>query len=144
MVLSMRSSSGSTLRRSPPVFAFFSNRLGCLGSLLVSIVGTIILIVLVNLLHLISGNEVAILLQELSTALAPGGISAIYGPFLRDGEATSEGDATFHASLRAQDPAIGYKDIIDVTGALAGHGLRIFETVKMPANNLMICAERPA
>jgi hypothetical protein len=32
------------------VFAFFSNRLGCLGSLLVSIVGTLILIVLVNLL----------------------------------------------------------------------------------------------
>lgn len=34
------------------MFAFFSNRLGCLGSLLVSIVGTIILIVLVNLLFM--------------------------------------------------------------------------------------------
>lgn len=32
------------------MFAFFSNRLGCLGSLLVSIVGTIILLVLINLL----------------------------------------------------------------------------------------------
>ncbi len=32
------------------MFLFFSNRLGCLGSLLVSIVGTIILIVLINLL----------------------------------------------------------------------------------------------
>ena len=32
------------------MFAFFSNRLGCLGSLLVSVIGTVILLVLVNLL----------------------------------------------------------------------------------------------
>lgn len=32
------------------MFAFFSNRLGCFGSLLVSVVGTIVLLVLMNLL----------------------------------------------------------------------------------------------
>lgn len=31
------------------MFAFFSNRLGCVGSLIVSLVGTVILILLVNL-----------------------------------------------------------------------------------------------
>jgi uncharacterized membrane protein YeaQ/YmgE (transglycosylase-associated protein family) len=31
------------------VFAFFSNRLGCLGSLVVSVIGTIVLLVLFNL-----------------------------------------------------------------------------------------------
>lgn len=31
------------------MFAFFSNRLGCLGSLLVSIIGTIILLLILNL-----------------------------------------------------------------------------------------------
>lgn len=35
------------------MFAFFSNRLGCLGSLLVSIVGTLLLI---GLLTLFSGG----------------------------------------------------------------------------------------
>ncbi len=100
------------------------------------------LIFLCNLLHLISGPEVDVLLQEFAAALAPGGIGAIYGPFLRDGEATSEGDASFHASLQAQDPAIGYKDVIDVAAALTGQGLHLFETVKMPANNLMLCLER--
>jgi hypothetical protein len=30
------------------MFAFFSNRLGCLGSLVVSVIGTIILIVLLR------------------------------------------------------------------------------------------------
>jgi len=33
------------------VFAFFSNRLGCLGSLLVSIVGTVILVVLLGVVR---------------------------------------------------------------------------------------------
>lgn len=32
------------------MFAFFSNRLGCVGSLLVSIAGTILLLLLVRLL----------------------------------------------------------------------------------------------
>jgi hypothetical protein len=33
------------------MFAFFSNRLGCMGSLLVSVVGTILLILIVRLLQ---------------------------------------------------------------------------------------------
>ncbi|WJY21905.1 DUF938 domain-containing protein [Fontisubflavum oceani] len=100
------------------------------------------MIVLVNLIHLISDADTATLLSEIAKALAPGGVAALYGPFLRDGEATSEGDATFHASLRAQDPAIGYKDVIDVAEALTRNGLHLFETVKLPANNLMLCVER--
>lgn len=32
------------------MFAFFSNRLGCLGSLLVSVVGTVILLLVLNVL----------------------------------------------------------------------------------------------
>ena len=31
------------------MFAFFSSRLGCLGSLIVSVIGTLILMVLLNL-----------------------------------------------------------------------------------------------
>lgn len=34
------------------VFAFFSNRLGCLGSIAVSIIGTVLLIVLLRGCHL--------------------------------------------------------------------------------------------
>lgn len=104
--------------------------------------GPVDLIVLVNLIHLISDTETAILIDEIGKALSPGGILALYGPFLRNGEATSEGDALFHASLRAQDPAIGYKDVVDIAAALNRHGLSLFETVKLPANNLMLCAER--
>ena len=102
------------------------------------------LIVLVNLLHLISGAEAEVVLSEVAAALAPGGLFTLYGPFLRDGEATSEGDAAFHASLRAQDPAIGYKDVIWTCATLVGAGLAHVETVAMPANNLLLVFERRA
>lgn len=94
-------------------------------------------ILLVNLLHLIPLNAAATLLAELPHALAPNGTACLYGPFLRDGQATSDGDAAFDASLRAQDPAIGYKDLGWVTDQLATTGLRC-EVIEMPANNLML------
>ena len=101
------------------------------------------LIVVVNLLHLISGAEAQTLLAEAAQALAPGGQLVIYGPFLRGGQATSPGDAAFHAGLRAQDPEIGYKDVDEITARLTGAGLRMVDTAEMPANNLALCAERP-
>lgn len=99
-------------------------------------------ILLVNLLHLIAARSVEVLLAEGAAALGPGGVFLIYGPFLREGRATSEGDAAFDARLRAEDPAIGYKDVADVTAALRGHGLRV-RTQDMPANNLMLVAGKP-
>lgn len=102
------------------------------------------LIVLINLLHLISAPEARTLIREVATALAPGGRFALYGPFLRDGRTTSEGDARFQASLIAQDPAIGYKDAGEVQGWLIETGLAPIETREMPANNLMLIAQRPA
>jgi hypothetical protein len=82
--------------------------------------------------------------QEGADALAPGGRFALYGPFLRSGEATSEGDARFHASLIAQDPAIGYKDLEEVQHWLRDAGLTLLESRAMPANNVLLIAERPA
>lgn len=99
-------------------------------------------ILLVNLLHLIPAPEAHRLLAEGAAALGPGGVFLIYGPFLRDGRATSEGDAAFDARLRAENPAIGYKDVADVTASLAGHGLRVRQQ-EMPANNLMLMAVKP-
>jgi hypothetical protein len=94
------------------------------------------LIVLVNLLHLIPDVAAGTILDEIAKALSPQGIAVIYGPFLRDGEATSEGDRAFDASLRAQDPDIGYKDAGWVLGRMRGGGLTPLEERQMPANNL--------
>jgi SAM-dependent methyltransferase len=99
-------------------------------------------IVLINLTHLISVPEVQTLFNEVAKALKPGGRFFLYGPFLRDGVATSEGDRTFDASLRRKDPEIGYKDVGDIESWLQDAGLAGGTRIDMPANNLMFIRER--
>lgn len=94
-------------------------------------------VLLVNLLHLIPMAAAAVVLNEIALALGPGSVAYIYGPFLRQGQTTSDGDAAFHASLQAQDPAIGYKDLDWVIQHLPGLGCDVIE---MPANNVMLIA----
>ncbi len=96
------------------------------------------LIVLSNLLHLISTTEAQCLIQEAAQALAPGGRLLIYGPFTRGGELTSPGDQSFHASLQAHDPEIGYKDDFDVLDWAEQAWLSPVEVVETPANNLAL------
>ena len=100
------------------------------------------LIVLSNLLHLISKDEVRSLITEAAKALAQGGRLVIYGPFLRSDALTSDSDATFHASLIAHDPETGYKDDFDTMDCLQEAGLDMVDMIEMPANNLALIAER--
>ncbi len=97
-------------------------------------------ILIVNLLHLISTPAAATVLRESAASLQAGGMLLIYGPFLRDGQPTSDGDARFDASLRADNPANGYKDLRWVTDQLAVAGLSQHAQT-MPANNLMLVAK---
>ncbi|MFN3822627.1 MAG: DUF938 domain-containing protein [Pseudorhodobacter sp.] len=99
------------------------------------------LVLAVNLLHLIPQAAARVVVAEAAAALAPGGVLMIYGPFLRDGRATSDGDIAFDASLRAQDPRTGYKDQAEVCGWMQAAGLRTLAE-EMPANNLMLVAFR--
>lgn len=102
------------------------------------------LILVVNLLHLIDTPGARVLIAEAAAALAARGRLILYGPFLRDGETTSESDAKFHASLTAADPRIGYKDDFEMVDLLHGAGLQLVDLVEMPANNLSFVAEKPA
>lgn len=96
-------------------------------------------ILAVNLLHLVPQEGAAVLIAEAAHALAPSGRLAVYGPFLREGRATSAGDAAFDADLRAQDPRLGYKDLGWVMARMGAAGLGV-EVTPMPANNLMLVA----
>lgn len=102
------------------------------------------LITLSNLLHLVSEKEARTLVREAGRALTPQGILHLYGPFLRDGETTSEGDAEFHAKLTAEDPTVGYKNDRDVIDWLRAEGLEPEQLIEMPANNLSFVAKRRA
>jgi len=101
------------------------------------------LIVVINLLHLVSLPKVETLIREAAAALTPGGRFVIYGPFMRAGELTSDGDKSFHAGLTAQDPQTGYKDDFDMMDLLQDAGLDMVEVIEMPANNLALVAEKP-
>lgn len=101
------------------------------------------LILLINLLHLISTPAVQTLITEAAAALAPDGRLILYGPFKREGQLTSPGDKRFDAELRAADPAIGYKDDLDLARWLSDAGLSPIDTQDMPANNLAFIARKP-
>ncbi|EEW24837.1 DUF938 domain-containing protein [Rhodobacter ferrooxidans] len=94
-------------------------------------------VLVVNLLHLIPVPAAKVVLCEGIAALAPVGKLLIYGPFLRDGRTTSDGDAAFHASLQAQDPGIGYKDLGWVAAQVHALGAQM-RVQPMPANNLAL------
>jgi len=95
-----------------------------------------------NLFHLISEADAKCILAECAHALAIGGRLIIYGPFMRDGELTSEGDQRFHASITNHNPLLGYKDDFDVLDWIETVGLTPQEVVEMPANNLSFIAVR--
>jgi SAM-dependent methyltransferase len=98
--------------------------------------GLVDFLFLVNLTHLISDAELAVLLDEAVQALWPKGLFALYGPFSRDGRTTSVGDTAFHASLRSQDPSIGYKDVELISDTMRVLGCDV-TWCEMPANNLL-------
>ena len=102
------------------------------------------LIFLANLLHLVTEGEARICLSEMAAALAPGGCAAVYGPFLRDGKTTSDGDAAFDAHIRAENPDRGYKDHAWVRDLWHDADLVPEAPHVMPANNLLLVARKPA
>lgn len=102
------------------------------------------LIFVANLLHLVTEAEARTCLSEMARALAPGGCATVYGPFLRDGQTTSEGDAVFDARIRSENPDCGYKDLDWVIGIWKDAGLIPEKSRAMPANNLLLVARGPA
>lgn len=97
----------------------------------------------INLLHLIPEPFVSRLFEEAHAALSDGGRMIVYGPFLRGSSYASEGDRAFDASLRARDPAIGYKSFDAVSEVARAAGLTPVATDAMPANNLLITFTAP-
>ena len=69
------------------------------------------------------------------------GIALVYGPFMRNGQLTSEGDKNFYDSLIQTDPDIGYKNDLDMLTFFCNSGLFCLETVELPAKNFGFCVK---
>ena len=77
-----------------------------------------------NVLHIAPWAVAEGIVRGAARVLAKGGALIFYGPFREGGEHTGEGNARFDASLRAQEPAWGIRDLDEVAGVGCRGGLR--------------------
>lgn len=95
-----------------------------------------------NMIHIAPWQAALSLLSEAGRILTKGGPLILYGPFMRDGQHTAPSNEDFDRSLRARNPEWGVRDLAEVAGHADAAGLRLEETVSMPANNLTVIFRR--
>lgn len=88
-----------------------------------------------NTAHIMGWPEARRMVRGVACSLRPGGVFLLYGPFRYGGRHTSESNARFDASLRAQHPAMGVRDFEALDAEAAAAGLELVCDVAMPANN---------
>jgi cyclopropane fatty-acyl-phospholipid synthase-like methyltransferase len=96
-----------------------------------------------NTCHIMAWEEVQAMFAGIGRVLCAGGVLCIYGPFNYEGQFTSESNAQFDASLRAQAPHMGIRDFEAVDRLAAGEGLQLQADHAMPANNRLLVWQRP-
>jgi len=96
----------------------------------------------VNMIHIAPWEACVGLVAGAARLLLPGNPLVLYGPFRRGGRHTSPSNEAFDASLRAEDPAWGVRDVDEVDVVAAAAGLQQSELIDMPSNNLCVVLRR--
>jgi len=99
-------------------------------------------IVCINVLHISPWTVSRHLLAAAARCLRADGHLFVYGPFMRDGRHTAPSNAAFDAGLRRDNPEWGVRDINELSAEAERVGLRLAETVAMPANNFTLVFAR--
>ncbi|MGD1876664.1 MAG: DUF938 domain-containing protein [Kiloniellaceae bacterium] len=105
--------------------------------------GSVQAMVCCNMIHIAPWAAAEGLFAGAGRHLAAGGGLYLYGPFRREGVPTAPSNEAFDASLRAQNPAWGLRDLAAVTDLAAAAGLAAPLVAEMPANNLSLWFARP-
>jgi len=92
-------------------------------------------IVSLNVVHIAPWAASAGLFAGAGSVLRRRGVLFLYGPFMRDGAHNAPSNAAFDATLKAQNPSWGLRDIADLERVGKSSGLHLRETIEMPANN---------
>lgn len=95
-------------------------------------------VVCINMIHVAPWAAAEALVAGAGEVVPAGGVLFLYGPYRRFGRHTAPSNEAFDASLRAEAPEWGVRDLgaVVALGAAAGFGLE--EVVEMPANNLSV------
>lgn len=96
----------------------------------------------INMIHIAPWAAARGLVAGAARVLTPGGVLAVYGPFMRDGAHTAPSNAAFDADLRARDPAWGVRAFEDLADLADGCGFAAPVADAMPANNLLVTFRR--
>ena len=99
-------------------------------------------ILCVNVLHISPRQVSQNLISGAGRLLRADGRLFVYGPFMRNGEHTAPSNAAFDATLRAENPEWGVRDIRDLSDLAGKAGLSLAEISPMPANNLVLAFAR--
>jgi hypothetical protein len=91
-----------------------------------------------NTCHIMAWDEVVDMLAGAAKALRAGGVLCVYGPFNYGGQFTSESNAVFDLSLKAQGEHMGLRNVEDVNRVAQDNGLALVEDCAMPANNRLL------
>jgi len=100
-------------------------------------------IVCINVIHISPWHATLALMEGAGALLPSGGVLVTYGPYRRGGRHTAPSNEEFDASLKSRDPEWGVRDMEEVQAAADRAGLRLEETVAMPANNFTLVFRRP-
>ena len=99
-------------------------------------------ILCINTLHISPWRVSENLIAGAGRLLRPDGRLFIYGPFKRDGAHTAPSNAAFDATLRAENPEWGVRDVGDLSALAQAAGLTLANIAPMPANNLVLAFAR--
>ena len=99
-------------------------------------------IVCINVIHISPWHATLALMEGAGALLPSGGVLVTYGPYRRGGKHTAPSNEEFDASLKSRDPEWGVRDMEEVQAAADRAGLRLEETVAMPANNFTLVFRR--
>jgi hypothetical protein len=100
-------------------------------------------IVNINMIHISPWIAAGGLFAGAGRLLPRGGALFVYGPYIERGVESAASNLAFDTSLKSRNPAWGIRCLDDVTALAGRNGLRLFERVAMPANNLALVFRKP-
>lgn len=99
-------------------------------------------IVNINMIHISPWFTCLGLMAGAGRLLPQGGILYLYGPFKQQGKHTAFSNEDFDASLQAQNPDWGVRNLEDVDAVAQSSGFQLQQILPMPANNLSVIWEK--
>jgi len=95
-----------------------------------------------NTAHIMDWSAVEAMFAGVCRVLAAGGRFCLYGPFMRDGQHTSDSNLHFDHMLRQRDPASGIRDLVALRELADTCQLDLADDRALPANNSLLVWQR--